>query len=318
MIYNEDCKEGLIKYVKNKSIDCCITSPPYWGQRLYGINPVTWNSTPKDKFCNHQWKDIIKIYKDNGKRVKHYTQICEKCNSWKGELGTEPVYEMYIEHLVSVFDIIYSKLKDDGTLFVNLSDTFSAGNSIEMCGCSDIKKKSLCQIPQRFVIRMIERGWILRNDIIWQKPNAMPNAVKDRFTIDYEHLFFFVKNQNYYFNQQFEPYTEPLNRRGGNLTTGNESKYDELIGQQRNRQRKIRPNEKGRNKRSVWQINTQSSQNKHCAVFPEKLVEIPILAGSRSNGLILDPFAGTGTTQKVAERLGRSFIGFEIDSSVID
>lgn len=308
---NIPCQDG-IKLLPDNSVDMVITSPPYWGQRSYGCSTVFKNSIScKDE--EHEFINYSKIYKSTDGREEIISKICKKCNCYEGELGQEPFFELYIEHLVSIFDSCKDKLKDDGSLYVNISDTFSKGNSIEMCACDNVKKKSLCMIPERFSIEMIKRGWILRNKIIWHKPNAMPNAVKDRYTIDYENLFFFTKSQKYYFDQQLEPYEKQLNRRGGNITTGNESKYDEIIGQQRNRERKIRPNENGRNKRSIWSINTQSSQNKHCAVFPEELVKTPILASCRDGGIVLDPFHGSGTTGKVANKLGRDYIAFEIN-----
>lgn len=305
-----DCQKG-INELPDESISCIITSPPYWTLRSYD----TVSSYGGKKDCNHSFVNVRNIIKNNGKRIDYYTRQCSYCGMYEGELGGEPNYYDYIDHLSSIFNSLKRILKNDGSLWINISDTYSKGNSIELGG-SDISKSSLIGIPERLMINLIDSGWILRNKIIWKKPNAMPNAVKNRFTNDYEMFYFFTKTKNYYFKQQFEPYLEPLNRRGGNVTTGNDSKYDEIIGQNRNRKRKIRPNENGRNMRSIWEINTESSQNKHCAVFPKKLVEIPILSCTKENDIVLDPFAGSGTVNEVCQKYKRNFIGFELSNKI--
>lgn len=158
-------------------------------------------------------------------------------------------------------------------------------------------------------------GFILCNTIIWHKPNQMPSSAKDRFTNDFEKIFFFVKKpKGYYFKQQLEPYTKPLNRYGGNILKANgNSNWDTETKQNSYRNRKMRPNPNGRNMRTVWSINTSPFNGQHFATYPEELVIRMILAGCPENGLILDPFMGAGTTAIVAKKLNRNFTGFEIN-----
>jgi DNA modification methylase len=174
--------------------------------------------------------------------------------------------------------------------------------------------KSLLMIPERFAIRMIDAGWILRNQIIWHKPNQMPSSATDRFTVDFEKIFFFVKQpMGYYFEQQLEPYTEPLDRWAGQMVRGNyKTKTDQFAVQERNG-RNMRPNPDGKNMRTVWSINTEPFPEAHFATYPEKLVKRMIEAGCPENGLVLDPFMGAGTTAVVAKKLNRNYTGFELN-----
>ena len=188
-IHNMECLEGL-KKLKSNSVNCCVTSPPYWALRDYGV---------------------------------------------EGQLGLEPTFEEYINKLCNIFDEVKRVLKKDGTCWVNIGDTYytksgssfandnlGSGSVEEINKKSGISKanelrgkphkfiqsKSLVGIPFRFALEMINRGWILRNTIIWHKPNCMPSSVKDRFTVDFEYVFFFVKNKKYWFEKQFEPYAK--------------------------------------------------------------------------------------------------------------
>lgn len=173
--------------------------------------------------------------------------------------------------------------------------------------------------PYRLSLKMIdEQRWMMRNQIIWQKPNCMPSSAKDRFTNDYEVVFFFVKNKKYYFKQILEPYTEPMNRWGGQkLIANKESTWDKGTGQNSYRNRNMRPNPKGRNKRAIWQINTKPFKGSHFAVFPEKLIEPMIEAGCPDGGVVLDPFMGSGTTGLVAKKMGRNYIGIELNPNYV-
>ena len=165
---------------------------------------------------------------------------------------------------------------------------------------------------------MTERGWILRNTIIWHKPNAMPQSVKDRFTMDFEYLFFFTKSQKYCFRQQLDSYTAPLNRWGGPKTkSGEHRKGDEYAVLERE-DRARRPNQEGKNKRCVWSINTKPCKDAHFATFPSELVETPIKAGCPKGGIVLDPFMGSGMTGVVAKKLGCDFIGIELNPAYIE
>ena len=182
--------------------------------------------------------------------------------------------------------------------------------------------KSLCLIPERFAIEMIDRGWTLRNQIIWHKPNCMPSSAKDRFTMDFEYVFFFVKNKKYWFETQYEKYTEPMNRWGGKYKRRaiNEKLDPKGLANANSLarpQRDMRPNKKGRNKRCVWEITTKPYPEAHFAVYPEKLVERMIKSGCPEKGIVLDPFHGSGTTGIVAKKLNRNFIGYELNPDYI-
>lgn len=299
VIFNEDCLAGL-KKLPDCSIDCCVSSPPYWGLRDYGVD---------------------------------------------GQIGLEENYSEFIAKLIEIYSEIQRVLKPTGTCFVNLGDTYAGSGSgttknadtskyvenskqvyVLPNGTAKASKfrgtkmnKSLLMIPERFAIGMIDAGWILRNQIIWHKPNQMPSSAKDRFTVDFEKIFFFVKQpKGYYFEQQLEPYTEPMNRwAGDNLEANGKSDWDNGTGQSTYRNRNMRPNPDGKNMRTVWSINTKPFPDAHFAIFPETLVERMIKAGCPENGIVLDPFMGAGTTAVTARKLNRNYIGYDLNPDYV-
>ena len=180
---------------------------------------------------------------------------------------------------------------------------------------------SLCNIPSRFALAMTERlGFVLKNDIIWEKPNAFPNgaAARRRFSINYEHVFFFVKDsRDYYFQTQYEPYeTDPSewNNKGPRIGGKKAADYGSPIYSGKN----WVPDERGRIQRSIWKINTQRQRDEFYAAYPEKIVEIAINACSPENGIVVDPFLGSGTTALVALKLKRKFIGIELFKKYVE
>jgi len=241
----------------------------------------------------------------------------------EGQLGLEPTFQEYINKLCNIFDEVKRILKKSGTCWVVIGDTYSSGNRGESLvhglnkqgvktpanrmGCG-VKDKCLCQIPSRFAIEMTNRGWILRNEIIWFKPNCMPSSVKNRFTVDFEKIFLFVKNKKYFFEQQLEPTTTKDNsNRNRDLTKLNNTPgRTRMAGLTKN-------NYEFKNKRTVWRICPKGFKEAHFAVFPEELCETPIKSGCPKNGVVLDPFFGAGTTGVVAKKLGRNFIGIELN-----
>ena len=295
-IYTGNCLEEL-KKLPNESVDCVVTSPPYWALRHYGV---------------------------------------------EGQLGLEPTFQEYINKLCDIFDEVKRVLKKEGTCWVNVGDTYgtqggqnrktdkdySKYDSIKLknreIGSVLLKEpnmhKNLCNIPARFSIEMQNRGWILRNEIIWHKPNCMPSSAKDRFTVDFEKIFFFVKQpMGYYFEQQLEPYTKPLDRWGGtDLDANGKSEWDEGTGQSSYRKRNMRPNEDGKNMRTVWSINTEPNSEAHFATYPQRLVERMIKAGCPENGLVIDPFFGSGTTGIYARKVNRNFVGIELNPEYVE
>ena len=307
-----------------------ITSPPYWSLRDYGLDPVLWDNNPD---CDHEWIYLIKrppggkpssrtlvgsnknvfINMRDHNVVSYY---CKKCGAWKGQLGLEPTPEMYVKHLCDIFDEIKRVLREDGTLWVNIGDAFKSkgsartwaftldGKRMEDEDCNvvnlNIRNKSLVGLPEMFVLEMQKRGWIRRNTIIWKKGNAIPCSVKDRFTVDFEYMYLFVKSESYYFEQQFEPFSDITEvkyriqlRKNKEYNCKEPYKYNmpykhnkaRLVSQE-SPNRMWEDNEsleaqlaRGRNKRCVWEINTRPFKDAHFAVFPPDLLEIPIKAG---------------------------------------
>lgn len=297
------------------SVQCVITSPPYYGLRKYGTNPEIWCGDDAGAGDHaHVWSEAF----------------CEICKAWRGELGLEPNVQLYIHHLMQIFTELKRVLKDDGTCFVNLGDSYaSQGGASRHFGYPDPKypgghaeptaypqvarPKSLLNIPHRFAIAMTdELHFIQRNEIIWHKPSAMPSSVKDRFTVDFEPIFFFTKSPKYKFNQIVEPYlskkSAPRNKAAekyagtGQFSEGARDYYSQG----------------GKNKRTTWSCAFEPQKEKHFASYPTKLIEPMILAGSDEGDVVLDPFAGTGTTLLTARRLKRAGLGIELHDDYID
>jgi len=324
----------VLKSFPDDSIDCFITSPPYWSLRDYKLDPQIWDG---DENCNHKWVSIQgkKMSGGNNGIAPEYNQerkfnahsgFCSLCGAWRGSLGLEPTFELYLKHLIQIFDEVKRVLKPTGTCWVNLGDCYSGikigntdGKNTKANTESFIKPKtsipakSLCAIPERFKIMMIDRGWICRNTIIWYKRNCMPSSANDRFTVDFEYVYFFVKNQKYWFEQQFEPSIYPDDNR--------KARVNPLIAKDhKSGGNKIAAGDKtypNRNKRCVWDVTTKGFSDAHFATFPEKLVEPMIRSGCPKKGIVLDPFIGSGTVAKVAKRFKRNWIGIELNPEYI-
>lgn len=286
-IYNEPCMETLRK-MPNDFLDAVITSPPYWQLRDYGYD---------------------------------------------GQWGLEPTFQEYLEHLWEMMDEIYRVLKPSGTCWINLGDTYNnsgwAGDRKNKFGASEIVNKNtkagrggqkgfpnkcLILIPHRFAIGCIDRGWIMRNDVIWAKRNGMPDSTTDRFTKKHEFFFFMVKSPIYYFNLDAirdKHKTSSLNR----IEYGWKSDHDSIghIDTEKMGERFCNP--LGKNPGTIsdfWDIPTKPSANEHYASYNDDLIRKPILAGCPEGGLIYDPFMGTGSTAQAALRANRNFIGSEM------
>lgn len=311
-----------------ESIDMVVTSPPYWALRDYKSTPVVWGGEPN---CSHEWNDHIESTQDpedvdvDDRGHPTVTQYCKRCGAWKGQLGLEPSPFEYIQHLIQIFDEVNRTLKPTGSCWVNIGDTYNGyknGNTdVDKNGkavsssfiksqLKGIKQKSLCMIPERFAIAMCDRGWILRNKIIWHKPNVMPQSMTDRFTVDYESFFFFTKEPRYYFNQLKETMQRPNMRShyGGQKVGNSFNTYSSRKCDAANLNNQ-------RNMRTVWSINTQPSNEDHCAMFPKSLVERPIKACCPEDGIVLDPFAGSGTVLEYCFDNDINGIGIEINPS---
>lgn len=289
-----------LREIDSGTVDCCVTSPPYYGLRNYGVD---------------------------------------------GQIGLEESPEAYIERLVCVFKEVKRVLREDGTLWVNLGDSYAgsggAGSQfgqLEKEGFNLYKQKSLPQnckpkdligIPWMLAFALRADGWYLRQDIIWHKPNPMPESVKDRCTKSHEYIFMLSKSPKYYYDADAikEPCVngDPASPRGSKgpktKNSGRRDKQGEL-GKQTytgfNERYFSKPALTHRNKRDVWTVTTKPYKGSHFATFPPDLIEPCILAGSRVGGVVLDPFMGSGTTCMVAKQNGRGYIGIDLNPEYVE
>lgn len=271
-IYTGDALE-VLRGLPDGSINCCVTSPPYYALRDYGMD---------------------------------------------GQIGRESSPKEYVSRLTEVFAEVRRVLRPDGTLWLNLGDTY-AGRGEE-----EIKPKDLIGIPWMAAFALRDDGWYLRNDIIWMKENPMPESVKDRCTRCHEHIFLFSKSKQYFFDYKAisEPVTESTKERLKRGIAGS-NKYGAPIPGQPKVQTINLPRGHGtisdgdinplRSKRDVWIVNTVPFKGGHYAAYPPKLVESCILAGCPVGGVVLDPFMGSGTTGMVAKQHDRHYVGIEIN-----
>lgn len=287
-VYLGDSLE-TIKTFPDKSIDCVVTSPPYYGLRDYGVD---------------------------------------------GQIGLEETPEEYIDKLVSLFREIRRCLKDEGTCWVNLGDSYSgncsrtskgrAGMGAEREGVftkgGGLPPKNLIGIPWRFAFAMQADGWILRQDIIWHKPNPMPESVTDRCTKSHEYIFLFSKQEKYYFDAQ-SIREECVDKAYSNRQSIGEKERSQTQGY--SKAGGHRDNSGGftkksnvyttRNKRDVWSVCVKPNKEAHFATYPPELITPCILAGCPEQGIVLDPFMGSGTTGIVARTFNRNYVGCELN-----
>lgn len=359
-IYHGNCIE-VLKTWPAGFIDMCITSPPYWALRDYGT--AIWEGGDPD--CRHLNRTLASststLRSNRGRNSKMYDtgmpykDICGKCGAVRidNQIGLEPDYNDYIKKLCDIFSEVKRTLKKEGSLYVNIGDSYAgsgkAGNDPkykENCTSfnkmsvfhkerfgmptnnMDIPDKSLVMIPFRFAIEMVNRGWRLRNTIIWHKPNSMPASVKDRYTVDFEYMFFFTKSKRYYFEQQFEPINIESIKRNRRAKKSNKYTQTDFKYNASNLD-KERPylgyegieeemeNSDGRNKRTVWHISTKPFTGAHFAVYPPELIETPIKASCPKGGIVLDPFLGSGTSALVALQQNKNYIGIELNTEYV-
>jgi site-specific DNA-methyltransferase (adenine-specific) len=335
----------ILKTLPDNLVDMVITSPPYWGLRDYGLTDSIYGG---DKDCNHEWLEDVKKPSGgkgslcanvganrndfaNARDHNIISNFCTKCGAWSGQLGQEPDYHDYLNHLFEIIKECARITKDTGSIWINLGDSYCGtgnkgnyrdpkykdgrnGQSVSKNRIVEgIKQKSLIGIPDRLKIMMIDNGFICRNEVIWHKPNQMPSSVKDRFTVDFEKFYFFTKNKKYYFEQQLEPYISDENHKLRNRIK--EGKYNNT--KQFSDGYRDFYKVGGRNKRSVWTINTKPLKEAHFAVYPEELIEVPIKACCPEGGIVLDPFFGSGTTGLVANKQNKYYIGIELNKNYI-
>lgn len=324
MILNTDALNGL-KSLADESVDCIITSPPYWQLRDYGVEGQLGLEPTFQEYISK----LVEIF-DEAKRVLKKDGTCwvnlgdTYSGSGRGAGGDGSQKESWVFTEKEERKCLNCGKTFTGRKFQNYCSSACSGvDNTKRTNKGLLPNKSLCNIPSRFAIAMQDRGWTLRNEIIWQKPNAMPSSVTDRFTIDYEKIFFFVKSTKYYFNQPKEPMvtdqvasqstrkysretsTLPSNKKQDNVGRNDYTGFND---------RYTPPENLMRHKRTVWTINTEASSIEHFAMFPNELVETMIEAGCKPNGTVLDMFLGSGTTAIVAKSLNRDYVGIEINT----
>ena len=281
-----DAYEGL-KTIEAATIDTCVTSPPYYGLREYGV---------------------------------------------VGQVGAERTPEEYIKRLVNIFRQVYRVLRDDGTLWVIIGDSYatcSGGQPPTNTGNTQghtkkrappgYKMKDLIGIPWMLAFALRADGWYLRQDIIWNKPNCMPESVTDRCTKSHEYIFLLSKSPRYYYNAVAvrEPVVSSTVKRLSRDIYG-QAGSNRAVNKTNGIMKAVGIVESGKNKRDVWTVPTAAYKGAHFATFPPNLINPCILAGSRPDGIVLDPFFGVGTTGVVAKSIGRGYIGIEINPQYVD
>jgi len=299
-----DCLEVMREW-PDQSVNCCVTSPPYWGLRDYGVD---------------------------------------------GQLGLESTPEEFVSKMVEVFREVRRVLRDDGTLWLNLGDSYAQSQAMRNRNgitedfarpCREhvadegrklshgLKPKDLCGIPWRVAFALQADGWYLRQDIIWKKPNPMPESVTDRCTKAHEYIFLLTKKARYWYDAEAirEPHSQAIkdgvtrDMMETEWATKRESKgkvQKDTSGKTNqggtvNRNKNYYGNPAGRNKRSVWTVTTKPYSEAHFATFPPDLIKPCILAGCPKGGVVLDPFMGSGTTAEVAAKNQRDYVGCELN-----
>jgi DNA modification methylase len=341
LYYGADCRESL-RRLPDQSVHTVCTSPPYWGLRNYENELSVWGG---DKDCDHEWGDTIPgsnkggsgTPTDKNNRGENYGrgeprgQYCTKCQAWIGQLGLEPTPYEFVEHLVEIFREVKRVLRDDGTLWLNLGDSYAnpgiqssalsstggftgerlrAGkkgtmNSVLRAIPEGIKYKDLVGIPWMVAFALRANGWYLRADIIWAKKNPMPESVTDRPTKAHEYVFLLTKNEKYFYDAVAikEPLSSaphsPGNKGGDSHSAPNHKFEDGRTGHLLQPDR-VWSADGMRNRRSVWDCNTKPYRGAHFATWPEDLVEPMILAGSGEKGCC--PTCGAAYVRVVANQ----------------
>lgn len=304
----------ILKNMEDQSVHCCVTSPPYYGLRDYGVS---------------------------------------------GQIGMEADYRTYIKTIKDIFHEVKRVLRNDGTLWLNLGDSYSgsgkgAGNYPKSSGgkqlsnkgsaasplpvYTPIPRKNLLGIPWRVAFALQDDGWILRQDIIWEKSNPMPESVRDRCTKSHEYIFLFSKQPKYYFDNDAikEPVAKSTMQRISEPNLNNQAGSNRVPGKTNGNMKAVvryggnkytaNPNQfyrtksgnaydfhPYRNKRDVWEVSTKGFKGSHFATFPEELIIPCVLAGCPERGIVLDPFIGSGTTAVVSQKYNRDYLGIELN-----
>jgi DNA modification methylase len=347
-----DCLD-VMRGMPDGVVQCCVTSPPYWGLRKYDVQETVWGGR---RDCAHEYGDAEpphhpgQVEQTKWKAAKaagsgqtaSSGSFCRLCGAWRGQLGLEPTPTLYVEHLVGIFREVRRVLRDDGTLWLNIGDSYAAthtgapgrgsrhdsfhfdesrlvaqgkGVRREKEIPDGLKPKDLIGIPWLLAFALRADGWYLRAEIIWHKTAPMPESVRDRPTRAHEQLFLCSKSVRYCYEHQAA--SDPATHAGKNVTL-----QDKSLSNGSANGAGIAPSGNGaassitvssrRNWRTVWTIGPEPNKAQHYAPFPRELARRCIVAGSAAGDVVMDPFAGTGTTGAVAHGIGRAFLGVEL------
>jgi DNA modification methylase len=344
LFYGASCIETL-RQLADGSVHCAVTSPPYWGLRDYEGDPQVWGG---DLDCEHEWGEMgPEHHPGQVEQTKWKTadaagkgqtagsgQLCRRCDAWLGQFGLEPTPQLFVEHLVEIFRELRRVLRDDGTFWLNLGDSYAGSNAqqggdgsssrlgeratntewsreqqamrtqgggISKTG-GGLKPKDLCGIPWRVAFALQDDGWYLRSDIIWAKGNPMPESVRDRVTRAHEYVFMLTKRPRYFYDADA-------------IKVADSGRASKNRGRQTNHQPghatfgthvPWESDGSGRNKRSVWHVNPKPYKGAHFAVFPTELVEPCVLAGTSERGCC--PMCGT-PWERETERVDKGYDG---------
>ena len=312
---------AILKTLPAESVDCMITSPPYWGLRDYGAKgQLGLEKTPEKYVANlvAVFSEIKRMLKKEGTAWLNLGDSYAGSGRGRDADGTWNPGKGGSKQETNK-GAITGRAVNSKSFSKKLIEKGAIGNAW-VKPPQGLKPKDLVGIPWRVAFALQADGWYLRQDIIWAKPNPMPESVTDRCTKSHEYIFLLSKSQKYYFDNEAirEPYTKPMNRWGGQkLEAKGKSEWDKGTGQQTYRHRDMRPNSNGRNRRSVWTITTKPYKEAHFATFPEKLIEPMVKAGCPKGGVVLDPFMGAGTTAVVARNLNREYLGIDLNPDYI-
>ena len=348
-----DCREAL-RELEAGSIRCCITSPPYFGLRDYGTG--TWEGGAED--CDHMrsqggfahstlgaasWGNGMSdeaVQRSVERSYVAYSRECAKCGAKRvdQQIGLETSLDEYVDEMVAVFNEVRRTLTVDGTVWLNLGDTYNAyngnrGTASPFAGSAaednrphlpnrsglavkTLKQKDLLMVPARIALALQADGWYLRSEIVWAKPNPMPESVTDRPTKSHEMIYLLSKSVRYHYDidalrEPQQSLGETHNGKAG-YREGHPTKQNGYVGMRR----ALHP--LGANCRDVWTVASRPFPGSHFAVMPEEIAERCVLAGSAPGDTVLDPFAGSGTVGLVANRHRREFVGIELNPEYAD